>query len=85
MMKIFIWNQWLAMMNIVIILQKDRMISSKLLKTKKINMTMTDLQILSKNRILKEIEKNKKKCEDQYYINPVFKNKHIEGKKSILS
>ena len=65
MMKIFIWNQWLAMMNIVIILQKDRMISSKLLKTKKINMTMTDLQILSKNRILKEIEKNKKKCEDQ--------------------
>lgn len=65
MMKIFIWNQWLAMMNIVIILQKDRMISSKLLKTTKINMTMKDLQILSKNRISKEIEKNKKKCEDQ--------------------
>ena len=64
-MKIFIWNQWLAMMNIVIILQKDRMISNKLLKTKKINMTMTDLQIPSKNRISKEIEKNKKKCEDQ--------------------
>ena len=65
-MKIFIWNQWLAMMNIVIILQKDRMISNKLLKTKKINMTMTDLQIPSKNRISKEIEKNK--CRVRFFV-----------------